>query len=86
MLSLMGKLKRELANTKIKEIVKTPIMVKSLKIHRGLWELFKKKYGLSADSKIRQFIICDLGLETKSYFKRVDKIVKEIEEKVKQHE
>ena len=78
----MVKLKRELANAKVKSIASTPIMVKTLKIHRGLWELFKKKYDLSADSKIREFIICDLGLETKTYFKRVDKIVKELESKL----
>ena len=82
-MSLMGKLKRELANAKIKSIVDTSIIVKTLKIHKGLWDMFKEKYGLAADSKIRQFIICDLGLETKSYYKRVDNIVKELEEKGK---
>ena len=85
-MSLMGKLKHELANANLQSIVTTPIMVKTLKIHKGLWTLFYKKYGLCSDSKIREFIICDLGLETKSYYKRVDKIVKELEEKAKQHE
>ena len=81
----MAKLRRELAAAKFKAIADTPIIVKTLKIHKGLWELFYKKYGLAADSKIREFIICDLGLETKSYFKRVDKIVKELG-KGKEHE